>query len=58
MRAADCPQRFVFRTDGGVVVRWACGAELVNAEEPAVDVFVLKDRYPVAAHHHRHVRRR
>lgn len=59
MRAADCPQRFVVRSDGGVVVRWACGAELVNPREAAVDVAVLADRYPRAGHHHhRHVRHR
>lgn len=54
MRAGDCTRSFLIRAEGGVVVRWACGAELVNAGETAVDVAVLADRYPAAGHHHHH----
>jgi len=58
VRVADCPRTFVLRAEGGVLVRWACGAEKVSPEEPAVDVEVLADRYPAAHHHQHHLRHR
>lgn len=55
MRAAECPHRFVLLAEGGVRVVWACGDELVNATETAVDIAVLADRpWTQAHHHHRH----
>lgn len=54
MRAADCRPRFELLSAGGVRVSWPCGAELVNAEETAVDVELLRDRFP--SHHHHHLR--
>lgn len=46
----------MLRSAGGVKVIWACGAELVDTTQTAVDVAVLADRYP-AEHHHHHGRR-
>lgn len=51
MRAADCRPRFVLLSTGGVRVVWACGTEVVSADETVVDVDLLADRFP--SHHHR-----
>ena len=48
-----CARTFVLLAAGGVRVRWACGAELVVADEIAVDVEYLADHLPTH-HHHRH----
>lgn len=50
-----CARRFVFLLDGGVTVRWACGAEIVLPDEIAVDVDILLDRTDDLSHHHRHL---
>ena len=39
-------------SDGGVKVRWACGAEKVLPDEIAVDVEILVDRTVDLSHHH------
>ena len=48
-----CPRAFVLRSEGGVLVRWACGAEREFPDEPAVDVEYLADHLPTH-HHHKH----
>ena len=48
-----CERTFTVLADGGVKVTFACGAELVRREESAVDVELLRERFP-QAHQHRH----
>jgi hypothetical protein len=50
-----CARRFVLLAAGGVLIRWACGAEKVIADEPAVDVEVLADHTADISHHHKHL---
>ena len=49
-----CRRRFIIRSEGGVLIRWACGAEKVVANETAVDVEVLADHLRDVSHHHQH----
>lgn len=58
MRAALCPRSFLFLMDGGVRVRWACGATLERPDETAVDVEILRDHIPQDHHHRHHLRHR
>ena len=53
MGRRHCLRRFILRAEGGVLVRWACGAALVVADETAVDVEYLADHLPTH-HHHKH----
>jgi hypothetical protein len=55
VRASSCRKRFVLRAEGGVLIRWACGAELIAPDETAVDVEILAER--PYSHHHHHLRR-
>jgi hypothetical protein len=52
VRAADCPRSFTLLAEGGVRVRWGCGAEVVDRKETAVDVAVLRERAAFQDHHH------
>lgn len=57
MKAADCARTFVLLAEGGVKVRWACGAEYVSKDEAAVDVAVLAANLPTHHRHHRPAKR-
>lgn len=54
MGRRHCPRRFILRAEGGVRIVWACGAELVAADETAVDVEYLADHLADVSHHHKH----
>lgn len=58
MRASLCPRRFILRAEGGVIVRWQCGATLERPDEKAIDVEILVEHIPQDHHHHWHPRRR
>lgn len=58
VRAVDCPRRFTVLADGGVRASYACGADVVDLEETAVDVELLDERFSRAHHHHRRARNR
>ena len=49
-----CARTFVILANGGVKVKWACGAEKVMPNETAVDVEVLADHLRDVSHHHHH----
>lgn len=48
-----CERTFVILAEGGVRIRWTCGASVDFPNETAVDVDVLADHLPTT-HHHRH----
>lgn len=56
MRSADCRARFLLLSAGGVRVEWGCGARVISAAETAVDVEMLRDRFPQHHHHRMHHR--
>lgn len=58
MSAVDCPRRFTLLPDGGVRATYACGDQVTDEDEIAVDVEILADRFPRAHHHRRHLKRR
>ena len=55
MGRRSCRRTFVLLSAGGVLVKWDCGAELVVADETAVDVEYLADHCPTAHRHHHHL---
>ena len=53
-----CRRTFVLLAAGGVKVRWACGAEVVVADETAIDVDILAERPALSHHHHKYLHHR
>ncbi len=54
MSHRDCPREFALLAAGGVLVTYACGAQVAFDDETAVDVDVLEARLPRAHHHYLH----
>lgn len=52
MGRRGCKRTFILRSEGGVLVRWACGAEKVCLDETAVDIDLLADHLKDLSHHH------